>query len=425
MYDIDNINNTGKFIVKGGRALSGSISAHGAKNSVLALLAATMLTNGITVLHRCPDIKDVHASFKIMEFLGCKIEYDGETAVIDTSMADKWDIPFDLMKEMRSSFVFLGSLLAKFNRADVSYPGGCELGPRPIGMHLKAFEKMGVTIKDEYGIVKAACEGALTEGTVVLEFPSVGATENIMLLATAVQGTTVIENAAMEPEIEDLQNYITAMGGNVRGAGTSRVVIVGKSKLNAAEYTVMPDRIEAATFMAAAGITGGDIEINGIVTEHLTPVTEAMRGANMIITEKGNSLRIKSNGRISPIRIRTMPHPGFPTDAQSQLLATVSVANGTSQIIENIFQSRFGYTSELIRMGAKITVEGRMAVVEGVERLSGAMVRATDLRGGAALLVAALKAEGETVISDAGLIDRGYDSIEKSFAALGGNVIKL
>lgn len=412
-----------KLIVDGSRPLSGSLRVQGAKNSALPVLAASMLCNSPSVIHNCPELSDVEASRRILEYLGCRTDRDGDAVVIDPSGLERFDIPDSLMREMRSSIVFLGAIAARLGRAKISFPGGCELGPRPIDLHLAALRQLGLKIDEDHGWINCRCDGKLHGANIALSFPSVGATENIILAAVTAQGTTEIINAAREPEISDLADYLTGCGARISGAGSSSVVIEGVPSIHGCEHRVIPDRIVAATLMAAAAATHGDITLTDVCLEHLGPVMPAFAEAGCEITADRGTLRIKGPRRLSAIkRVRTMPYPGFPTDAQAPLMAVTAIADGTSMFVENIFASRFKHAAELNRMGAKINVEGRVAVVEGVERLLGTTVESTDLRGGAALVVAALAAEGVTEINSLVHIDRGYEHIENMFTSLGADV---
>lgn len=412
-----------KLVIEGGTKLEGEARVHGAKNAVLPILAATVLNSGENILHGCPDLKDVRSSINILRHLGCSVHREGDTLIVNSAGAANCEIQEELMHEMRSSVIFLGAILARFGRAVTSLPGGCELGPRPIDLHLKAFRQMGISIEEEHGYIRCHCD-RITPAAIHLDFPSVGATENIMLAASLAEGTTVINNAAKEPEIVDLQDYLNCMGARITGAGTSVIQIDGVKRLGSAEHTVIPDRIVAATYLSCGAAAGGTIDLTNVIPAHMEAVLSVAEqyGAKLYVSQ--NRIVQVAPGRLSPVKmIRTQPHPGFPTDAQSPLMAALTLARGTSIFAENIFESRYKHVYELCRMGADITVDGRLAVVRGVGALSGANVCAMDLRGGAALVVAGLAAQGRTTISDIYHIDRGYENLEDTLRGIGA-VIK-
>ncbi|MDR1217570.1 MAG: UDP-N-acetylglucosamine 1-carboxyvinyltransferase [Oscillospiraceae bacterium] len=410
------------FRVNGGKRLEGTARVQGAKNSVLPIMAASLLARGTTVIHNCPRLSDVDAAIKILTHLGCGISREGERVIIDSSSVTRCDIPHELMREMRSSVIFLGAVLARCGEAVLSTPGGCELGSRPVDLHISALRALGAEIAQDGGNI--SCRAPRLNGCRInLDFPSVGATENTMLCAACCEGTTVITNAAREPEIWDLQNYLTRLGYRIHGAGTSAVTVEGAGVSGDAEHSVIPDRVAAATYLAAAACTGGDIEITGVMPEHFTAATDALAGMGCQISGGHNSVRINSSGRLRAIRpVVTRPYPGFPTDAQPTIMAACLRAEGTTVFVENIFENRYRHTDELKRLGADIKVEGRAAMVTGVERLRGAPVTSTDLRGGAALVLAALMAEGVTEVSGVAHIDRGYDDLEGVLRSLGADV---
>jgi len=411
-----------RLIIEGGYPLEGELRVHGAKNAVLPILAATALSGGVSVIHSCPDLKDVQCTIAILEFLGCSIHREGSTLTVDSSGMENREIPEKLMREMRSSVIFLGALISRFGKTVTTMPGGCELGPRPIDLHIKALKQLGVNIEESHGNITCIAD-KLRGANIHLDFPSVGATENIMLAAACAEGTTVISNAAKEPEIADLQIYLNSMGAKVQGAGTSVVQIEGVERLSGAEHTVMPDRIVAATYLACSAVTGGMVEISNVEQSHMEAVISVMRDCGSKIYMQGDKLIHIPPKTLKAIDcVRTLPYPGFPTDAQSPLMAAMTVANGTSIFVENIFESRFKHVVELARMGADITVDGRMAVIRGVARLSGARVSAMDLRGGAALVVAGLAADGYTEIDDIFHIDRGYECIESALSEAGAKI---
>ena len=411
-----------RLLIQGGNRLAGEVTIQGAKNSVLPVLAATILTGGEVELRRCPHLRDVEASIRILQALGCRAAWQGDNLAVDTSRMSGCAIPDALMREMRSSAIFLGAILARCGQAELSYPGGCELGPRPIDLHISGLRALGAEIDDTGGTLHCKAQ-KLTGREIVLGFPSVGATENLMLAACGAEGVTVLSNAAREPEIEDLQNFLNTCGGEVTGGGTSTVVIRGGRPLHGGTYTVIPDRIAAATYLCAAVSAGGDIFLRGAREAHLSTVTAALREAGCAINGDSGGIACRCGGRLNaPRPIRTAPYPGFPTDAQAIVMAALLRCRGAAVFEENLFSSRYRHVDELARMGADIRTSGRVAVVLGVERLHGAAVRSTDLRGGAALCVAALTAEGETVVSDIAHIDRGYQSLEQDLTALGAEI---
>ncbi len=414
-------------VINGGRKLDGSVCLQGSKNSALPILAATVAVKGTSVIHNCPDLTDVSAAIKILRYLGCKVKREGHTVIVDASCAGRFDIPENLMHEMRSSIVFLGALVSRFGRGSVTPPGGCEIGLRPIDLHLGALEKMGVSIEEKNGRLDCDAKGGINGCHISLAFPSVGATENIMLACVTAKGETVISNAAREPEIVDLADFLNRCGARIRGAGQSVIHVSPAKELVSAEHTIIPDRIVASTYMACAAVTGGTVSVKGVNREHLMPVTGVFETVGCNVMFSGKELIIRVPRRISRIRyLRTMPYPGFPTDAQAVVMAMLATANGASVITEKIFENRFRHVPELSKMGADIRVEnGCVAVVEGVERLHGANVTSTDLRGGCALAVAALGAEGETVIRDIYHIDRGCEKFEMCLTQLGADVKRI
>lgn len=415
-----------KLIIEGGHKLEGELSIHGAKNSALPVLAATLLCKGQSTIHNCPGLSDVDASIQILRHLGCRIEREGPSLTVDSCAITTCDIPDDLMREMRSSIVFLGAIVSRMGCAKLSFPGGCELGPRPIDLHLKALRQMGLHIDEHHGYLDCKVEGKLKGNNIALSFPSVGATENILLAAVVADGETVITNAAREPEIVDLARYLNACGGRIKGAGEGTITVEGVEELHGAEHTVIPDRIAAISFMTAVAVTGSKVTIKEIEKEHLSQVIPMFEEAGCRICCRDRQLELHAPQKLRPIKmVRTMPYPGFPTDAQAPVMAMVTLANGTSVFVENIFESRYKHVGELLRMGANIKVEGKVAVVEGVHGLYGAQVEAPDLRGGAALAVAGLAAEGITQLEGLHHIDRGYESLEKSLCALGAKVKRI
>ncbi|MGL5714087.1 MAG: UDP-N-acetylglucosamine 1-carboxyvinyltransferase [Paraclostridium sp.] len=410
-----------KIVVKKSNPLIGSVKIDGAKNAVLPIIAATLLADGKSVLKGVPNLKDVHVISDLLRHLGAEVEYKHGNLTVDASNITTCEAPYELVRKMRASFLVMGPLLARFNKTKISMPGGCAIGTRPIDLHLKGFKALGGNVIIDHGFVEANTE-KLVGCKLYLDFPSVGATENIMMAAALAEGTTIIENAAEEPEIVDLANFLNEMGANVKGAGTNTIKIKGVKSLKGAEHNVIPDRIEAATYMVAAAMTKGDIIIENVIMEHLKPVTAKLKEAGCEIIEMENSVRVIGPQVLKPIDIKTLPHPGFPTDVQAQFMAMATVANGTGVVIETVFENRFMHVAEFNRMGANIKIEGRSAIVTGVDQLFGSSVKATDLRAGAALILCGLIAEGETEIGDIYHIQRGYVDIDKKITALGGNI---
>ena len=414
------------YLVEGGNRLQGTAWVHGAKNSVLPILAATILCPGESVVHNCPDLSDVRASIAILEHLGCRVERAGDTVTVDASALTGRDVPDALMREMRSSVIFLGAILARLGEAVMSFPGGCELGPRPIDLHLAAIRSLGAQVREQGGELHCSAAGGLAGCEITFSIPSVGATENAMLCACGAEGVTVICNAAREPEIVDLQGFLRAIGAKVHGAGSSVITVEGGVPLHGGSYAVMGDRIVAATYLAAAASAGGTVEVTGVDYRHLSTVSAVLREAGCDVQSGAESIRLRRDGPLQGVRpVRTAPYPGFPTDAQAPLMAALTRGKGCTVFVENIFESRYRHVDELSRMGADIRVEGRVAVVYGVPRLHGAQVRATDLRGGAALAVAALGAEGRSELTGVHHIDRGYQSLEGDLRRLGAEIRRI
>lgn len=413
-----------KLRIEGGNSLCGVIDVQGAKNSILPIMAAALLAEGECVIENCPRITDADAAISILETLGARVRRRGSRVWIDCRSPLNYEIPDDLMRKMRSSVIFLGALLARCGKAVISFPGGCELGPRPIDLHLAAFEKMGVRIEEDFGCLSCDAQN-LTGCEIPLSFPSVGATENIMLAAVRAKGITVITNAAREPEIEDLQAFLNEMGGDVRGAGTGTVIIRGTDSLHGCSHRVIPDRIVTATYLCAVAATRGNALLRKTRPDHNAALLAALRQSGCEIEICEDLIRIQCDSLRASRPIRTMPYPGFPTDAQAPFMGLMCVAKGSTVFVETIFANRYRHIAELCRMGAKITPEGKVAVVEGVPRLRGASVEATDLRGGAALMIAALAAEGTTHISELHHIDRGYEDPEGVLTQLGAAVCRV
>lgn len=415
-----------EMIIHGGRVLSGEIRPHGAKNAALPVLAATLAARGECHIHNCPDLSDVEAASKILRYLGCRVTKQGDTVTVDSSEPTRFDIPENLMREMRSSICFLGAILARFGEAELTMPGGCELGPRPIDLHLSSLRKMGAQIEEKHGKIYCKAPNGLQGTTVTLSFPSVGATENIMIAAAAAKGTTVITNAAREPEITDLANFLNSCGAKISGAGCGKVTIEGVERLSPHSHRVIPDRIEATTYMSAAAISRGKLLLRDVCTEHLSPVIGTFEEAGCVLRVSENELELTAPSRLLPNKfIRTMPYPGFPTDVQAIIMAMTTVAHGTSVFVETIFDSRFKHIWELCRLGARIKTEGRVAVVDGVPKLFGAQVESTDLRGSAALVIAGLAAEGKTTVGGLKHLDRGYEALDEGLSSLGADIRRV
>ena len=415
-----------RFIVSGGNKLCGSAEVQGSKNSALPLMAAAVLVDGESVLFNCPDLSDVNASLRILRYLGCDARRESDTVIINSKCVCRGDIPDGLMREMRSSIVFLGAILSRCKRAVMTFPGGCELGPRPIDLHLKALKMLGANVTERHGVIECTAENGLTGAKIALSFPSVGATENIILAAVKAEGTTTITNAAREPEIVDLCEFLNKAGACIYGAGEGVIVIDGVKSLSGAEHTIIPDRIVAATLISAAAATGSDMEIEGIIQSHLSSIIPVFEESGCKIKCDCGFMRIKAPERLKAMPlIRTMPYPGFPTDAQAPVMASAAVAKGASVFVENIFENRYKHVGELIRLGADIKVENKVAVVNGVKSLYAADVQAQDLRGAAGLIVAALAAEGTTEISGIEYLERGYENFEVLLSSLGADVKKI
>lgn len=414
-----------QLVVKGGTGLRGEVRAHGAKNAILPILAGSLLNKNESIIHNCPRISDVYNTIDILSYLGCNVKWEDDTLIVDSAGMNNYIVPEELMKEMRSSVIFMGAIISRCGRADITYPGGCEIGARPIDLHIKAFKNLGISIREAHG--RIICRGRASDGRgIMLDFPSVGATENIMLLTALSDGTTVISNAAKEPEIVDLQDFLNAMGARISGAGTGVITIEGVRELNSVEYTVMPDRIETVSYLAAAAVTGGDIIVRNARCGDLQAVLTVLQEAGCRLSSDESSIALSAPPRLTNVEyIRTMPYPGFPTDAQAVIMAMLSVADGVSVFAENIFENRYKHVGELNRMGSNILVDGKLAVIRGVPRLSGADVTAADLRGAAALVVAALAAEGTTHISGIELLDRGYVHFEDGLNELGAEIKRI
>lgn len=410
-------------VIEGGKPLRGTVKISSAKNAVLPVIAASLLTESECIIEDAPELEDVKVMTEVLNALGAKAQGAGDSIKINAATIDSFEAPYDLVRKMRASFLVMGPLLARKGRARISMPGGCAIGSRPIDLHLKGFAALGAQIELGHGYVEARCD-RLKGATVYLDFPSVGATENIMMAAVLAEGQTTIGNAAKEPEIIDVANFLNSMGAKIRGAGTDVIKIEGVRELSGISYTVIPDRIETGTYLVAGAITGGNILLENVVPEHLKPVIAKLVECGAQIIEEPEGLRVIGNGRPYASDVKTMPYPGFPTDMQPQIMAFLSIASGTSMVIETVFENRFMHVEELKRMGAKIKIEGRSAVIEGVEKLSGAPVKATDLRAGAALILAGLAAEGTTQVMNTYHIDRGYVDIVGKLKSLGADIKK-
>lgn len=412
----------GKIVINGGNKLTGEISVSGAKNAILPILAATVIGGHESTIFNVPNLRDVEVMEEILLSLGCRIRRIDKMMWVDSKPIDSIRIPEELVREMRSSIILMGAMLTRFGEIIISYPGGCEIGPRPIDLHLKALRQLGVEIKESHGFLH--CKAKELRGTEVqLDYPSVGATENIMLAAVKAKGTTVIRNAAREPEIVDLQRYLNRAGAKINGAGTSVVTIEGVDRLTDVTHTTMSDRIVAGTYMIASAITNGEVVIKNVVIDHLQAIIAKLREAGCLIYSNNDSLKIVSSNRPRSIEmIQTLPYPGFPTDMQAQMMALLSIANGTSIISETVFENRFKHAEELMRMGANIKVFGKVAVIKGVKELTGAKLSAKDLRGGACLVLAGLSAKGVTEIDDVYHIERGYEDLHIKLQELGADI---
>ncbi len=412
-----------KYIINGGKELGGRIRVHGAKNAVLPIMAATLLADDVCHIYDCPDLSDVRHTINILQTLGCRASLSDGVLVVDSSSSDKWEIPEELMREMRSSIIFLGALAGRMGRARMCFPGGCELGNRPIDLHIKALRELGIQIREENGFIEASCE-RMHPGDIHLSFPSVGATENIILASVKIKGETTISNAAKEPEIADMCDFLNKMGADITGGGTEFIKINGVAHLHGVDHKIIPDRIVAATLMCAAMTTRSEIELLNVRSAHLGAIVSVLRESGARIEFFKDKMYIRAPEKIVPVdMIKTQVYPGFPTDAQSVVMAVLCMGEGTSVIIENIFDSRYKIIPELKKMGADIIQDGRVAIIKG-QKLSGAHIRAMDLRGGAALAVAALGADGQSVLEGIHYIDRGYVDLCNMLKELGADIIK-
>lgn len=409
------------YIIEGGKKLEGTVKISGSKNASLPILAATILSEKTNKLYNVPQIKDTKTTLEILKLLGCKIKQNSGKIEINSKNITKTEIPENLMREMRSTVIMAGALLGRFKEVTFSYPGGCDIGSRPIDLHINAFKKLGVEITEEAGFIK--CKANKIIGTNIdLDFPSVGATENIILATVLSTGTTTINNAAMEPEIIDMVQFLKKMGAKIQGEGTNQIIIDGVEKLSGVSYNIMPDRIEAGTILCAVAATGGNVILDNVIPEHLTAVINKLEETGCKIEINNKKITLNAQKKLKPIDIKTMTYPGFPTDLQ-QIFATMLVkASGTSIIVENIFESRYKYISELRKMGAKVTVEGKTAIIKGTRKINATTVVCTDLRGGAALVIAGLMAKGKSRVENIGYIQRGYENLENKLGSLGAKI---
>ena len=414
-----------KLVVRGRKRLTGEVTISGAKNAAVAVIPAAVMATGVSVLENLPSIEDVRNICHTIQEMGGKCRFvDKHTLEIDCNEGVSYQATFEGVQKMRASYYLIGALLARYKKAEVAMPGGCNFGKRPIDLHLKGFRALGATVIEEDGMVKAYAE-KLIGTSIYMDQVSVGATINVMLAATMAEGTTTIENAAKEPHVVDTANYLNMMGANIKGAGTDVIRIKGVSELKGAQYTIIPDQIEAGTYMIAAAITGGDVLVKNVTPKHLEPITEKLRRAGVEVEEFDDAVRVRRTGDILPLKINTMPHPGFPTDMQPLMGVLLSVAKGTSTVTESVWDNRFRYVDELRKMGANVQVDGQVAVFEGVDKLTPAPLRALDLRAGAAMVVAALMADGTSEIEEIGHIERGYENIVEKLRGLGADISKV
>lgn len=415
-----------KIIVRGGKRLNGTVKVEGAKNAVLPVIAATILASkGKSIIRDVPALSDVYTINEVLRHLNCDVNFEDNTIIVDASREVFVEAPFEYVRKMRASVLVMGSLLARTGKARVALPGGCAIGSRPIDQHLKGFEAMGAVVKVGNGFIEAEVPCRLKGAKIYLDFPSVGATENILMAAVLAEGTTIIENCAKEPEIVDLANFLNKMGANVRGAGTGTIRVEGVDYLTGAEHAIIPDRIEAGTFMTAAAITGGNVLVQGAVPEHLTSLIAKLEEMGVTVIEEANGIRVIGPEKLKAVDIKTMPHPGFPTDMQSQMMALLLKAEGTSVITETVFENRFMHVEEFRRMNANIKIEGRSVIINGPCKLQGAEVTATDLRAAAALILAGLVADGYTRVTELKHLDRGYVNFHGKLASLGADIIRV
>jgi len=415
-----------KLVLKGNTRLVGEVEIGGAKNAVVAIIPAAILAQGRCVIHNVPNISDVSILLKVLSEMGASVSFLSKNTVeIDTTDTINPYVPYELARHLRASYYYLGALIGRCGKAGVAMPGGCSLGVRPIDQHIKGFESLGASVSIDHGVINTEAQGSLVGSHVYFDVVSVGATINVMLAAVRAKGLTILENVAKEPHIVDLANFLNTMGADVRGAGTDVIKIHGVDIMRGCEYTIIPDQIEAGTYMIAAAATGGDVLIKNVIPKHMESISNKLISAGATVDEYDESIRVRRQGPILPTPIKTMSHPGFPTDMQPQFTAMLALAEGTSMVTEGIWDSRFRYVDELARMGANIQVDGKVAVVQGVERLKAAPVKASDLRAGAALMIAALCAEGETEIEDIYHIERGYEDVVDKFSSLGADIKRI
>ena len=415
-----------KLIVKGGNRLVGTVKTSGAKNAVLPIIAASIMGTTPSHFDEVPMLEDVRTISEVLRCLGLKVESNQKNILdIDSTVINSYEPPCELMRNMRASFFIMGPLLARMGKARIHMPGGCAIGARPVDIHLKGFEALGVVLEQKDGFIEATTPNGLKGATIYFDFPSVGATENVMMAAAMAEGVTILENVAEEPEIVALANYLNKMGAKIRGAGTDVIRIEGVKELHGADYTIIPDRIEAGTYMIAAAMTGGDVIVDNVLPEHQKPLIAKLREAGAIVEEDIDKVRVIGTGNLKGVSVKTLPYPGFPTDMQAQMMAMMVIAEGNSKVTETVFENRFMHVDELNRMGAKITTADSSANIEGPAKLVGCDVRATDLRAGAAMILAGLVAEGETRIGDLFHIDRGYEDIVEKFRSLGADIERV
>ena len=414
-----------KFVITGGKSLHGEVTISGAKNAAVGVLPATILAADVCVIENLPDISDVAVSLKILSVLGAQIKMiNRNTYEIDTTHLTGTNVPDDLSRQMRASYYFLGALLSRFGKAQVAMPGGCNLGPRPIDQHLKVFSALGAEDSVDYGMISVRAK-EMNGAHIFFDKVSVGATMNGMLSAVMAKGQTILENCAKEPHVVDLANFLNMCGANIRGAGTDVIKVRGVEKMHGCTYSIIPDQIEAGSYMVAAAATGGDVLVKNVTPKHLEPITEKLRRAGVEVEEFDDAVRVRRTGDILPLKINTMPHPGFPTDMQAQFMTLNCFAEGTANITETIFENRFMHVPELCRMGAHITIEGHTAIVEGVAQLTGTTIMATDLRASASLVIAALAAQGSSTVDRIYHLDRGYERMEEKLRALGADIVRI